>query len=279
MGKDLAPAAAQGNKSYPAVVLAAKYLHYFLTAANGKGHGAHSPFVFHFITRLLNDRKQYPEYSLVESIRKKMYADNRVVKVNDLGAGSAIAGGKERKLSAIARRAAKPMKYGQLLFRMVSTWQPGTILELGTSLGITTAYLSLANPHANVISIEGAPEVAAIARENLRLSGAVNARVEEGDFDDQLPRYLATSASIDFAFIDGNHLREPTIRYFEQLLPAIHNESVIVFDDIHWSSGMEAAWETIKSHKAVRCSIDLFFIGVIFFRKEFMEKQHFTIRF
>ncbi|HNR16193.1 MAG TPA: SAM-dependent methyltransferase, partial [Chitinophagaceae bacterium] len=84
---------------------------------------------------------------------------------------------------------------------------------------------------------------------------------------------------IDFAFIDGNHRQEPTERYFNQLLPKMHHESILVFDDIHWSSEMEQVWKTIKDHPSVRCTVDLFFIGVVFFRDEFREKQHFSIRF
>jgi hypothetical protein len=63
------------------------------------------------------------------------------------------------------------------------------------------------------------------------------------------------------------------------LLPKTSQESILVFDDIHWSREMEEAWGIIKSHSSVKCAIDLFFIGIIFFREEFKEKQDFTIRF
>jgi len=86
-------------------------------------------------------------------------------------------------------------------------------------------------------------------------------------------------SSVDFAFIDGNHRQEPTERYFKELLAKTNNDSILVFDDIHWSREMEDAWKTIKNNAAVTCSIDLFFIGIVLFRKEFKEKQHFAIRF
>jgi predicted O-methyltransferase YrrM len=264
---------------YSATKLAVKYIRYYLSAANGRGHGAHSPFVFHFITRLLNDRKHYPEYDAVESLRGRMKADNRTVQVLDLGAGSATSSSSLRKVSSIARHAVKPAKYGRLLFRMVRAWQPSTILELGTSLGVTTSYLSLAHPGAMVTSIEGAPEIAAIARQNLLQTGCSHVIVREGSFDTLLPDILSTGANPEFVYVDGNHLQEPTVRYFNKLLPVMQNDSVIIFDDIHWSPEMEAAWKEISSHPSVRCSIDLFFLGIVFFRKEFLEKQHFTIRF
>ena len=82
-----------------------------------------------------------------------------------------------------------------------------------------------------------------------------------------------------FAFLDGNHRKEPTERYFRELLPYLNNDSILVFDDIHWSKEMEEAWATIIEHEAIRCSIDLFFFGIAFMRKEFKEKQHFVVKF
>ena len=84
---------------------------------------------------------------------------------------------------------------------------------------------------------------------------------------------------LDLAFIDGNHRKEPTLRYFDTLLAKINNASILIFDDIHWSAEMEEAWEIIKMHSSVTLSIDLFFIGLIFFRNDFKVKQHFVINF
>lgn len=179
----------------------------------------------------------------------------------------------------IAKNSAKPKKFGQLLFRMIRCYQPRTVLELGTSLGITTSYLSLANPGSSVITMEGAKEVAAAAKRNISNMGLNNITFVEGNFDDTLQQVTNGCPGIDLAFVDGNHRREPTERYFLQLLEKKHNDSIFIFDDIHWSAEMEAAWNTIRRHPAVRCSIDLFFIGIVFFRREFHEKQHFSIRF
>ena len=162
---------------------------------------------------------------------------------------------------------------------MVKYYQPATVVELGTSLGITTSYLSLAKADANLITMEGSGEIARIAKLNFKTLGLKNIELIEGNFDNTLSPNVSRLSSVDFAFIDGNHRKEPTERYFRELLPKTNNDSILVFDDIHWSSEMEAAWETIKNNTAVTCSIDLFFIGLVFFRKEFQEKQHFRIRF
>jgi len=259
--------------------LATRYINYYLTASNSKGHGMHSPFVFEFITKILNDKTLYPTYEKVEALRNQILKDNTILEVEDFGAGSVIDKKSKRSVSSIAKNAAKPKKFGQLLFRMVKHYQPATILELGTSLGITTSYLSLAKSDARLITMEGSKEIADFAKGNLRNLGIRNVEIIEGNFDDALSSVVRGLSSVDLSFIDGNHRQEPTERYFKDLLAKTNNDSILVFDDIHWSTEMEAAWETIKKNAAVTCSIDLFFIGIVFFRKEFKEKQHFTVRF
>lgn len=264
---------------YSRFKLLIKYLHYWFTASNGKGHGIHSPFVFEFITKILNDKSAYPVYSKIENLRQELLKDNSVLNVEDLGAGSSKTISRQRIVSSIAKNAVKSKKYSQLLFRMVKYYQPHSILELGTSLGITTAYLSSANPDAKLISMEGAKEVAEVAKNNFRTLELQNPELVEGNFNDTLSVVVRSLSAIDFAFIDGNHRQEPTESYFQELLLKTDDNSILVFDDIHWSAEMEAAWKNIKNHSSVTCSIDLFFIGIIFFRKEFKEKQHFKIQF
>jgi predicted O-methyltransferase YrrM len=256
-----------------------KYVQYYFNALNGKGHGMHSPFIFEFITKVLNDKTVYPAYSTVEALRDQLLNNKDILNVDDFGAGSSVSKTNQRTVYSIAKNAAKPKKFGQLLFRMIKYYQPATILELGTSLGITTSYLSLANPEARLITMEGSKEIANVSKQNFKTLGLNNVEVIEGNFDSTLSSIVHGLPTVDFAFIDGNHRKEPTVRYFKELFGKINNDSILVFDDIHWSREMESAWEMIKNHESVRCSLDLFFIGIVFFRKEFKEKQHFTIRF
>jgi predicted O-methyltransferase YrrM len=167
----------------------------------------------------------------------------------------------------------------QLLFRIVNCYQPQTILELGTSLGISTAYMAMANPQARMITAEGSAAIAAQAKRNFQSLQCNNIKQVTGNFDDTLPGILAANPQPDLAFIDGNHRYEPTVRYFNQLLPHLHTNSILIFDDIHWSKEMEQAWEAVKENQSVMLSIDLFFIGLVFFNDQFKVKQHFTIRF
>jgi predicted O-methyltransferase YrrM len=264
---------------YASYQLAGKYLKYWLTASNGSGHGVHSPFVFEWITQVLNDKRAFDCFQAIETVREALKINNTEISVPDFGAGSRKHLDNKRKIATIAQSSLKPKKYSRLLFRMVHYYKPATILELGTSLGITTAYLSSANPDARVVTMEGAPEVAAIAQNNFKQLNLSNITVEVGNFDDQLSVVLNRLQQVDFAFIDGNHRKEPTLNYFHQLLETSTPSTIFIFDDIHWSKDMEAAWMEIQQHPAVTLTIDLFFIGIVFFRQEQKVKEHFSVRF
>ena len=186
---------------------------------------------------------------------------------------------RKRKVSEIAKSALKPKKFSQLLFRMVNFYQPRNILELGTSLGITTSYLANGNLAGEVITMEGSHEIANVARRNFVSLNLKNIQLIEGDFDKTLPSIKNQFSVVDLAFIDGNHRKEPTLNYFKQILNCSTQSTILIFDDIHWSREMEEAWKEIQSHNSVTLTIDLFFIGLIFFRKENKVKQHFVIRF
>ncbi|QNA46012.1 O-methyltransferase [Lacibacter sediminis] len=265
---------------YTAFQLGLKYLNYYFTAANGKGHGIHSPFVFDLVIKVLNDKMKYAAYKEVELQRSFLLGNETIITVEDFGAGSTKGLTKQRVVQQIAATSLKPKKYAQLLYRLVNYFQPLQILELGTSLGITTAYLAKANPTATVTTMEGSDAVAQIARQQFDELKLKNINIVTGNFDETLQQVIdQTAQPFNFVFIDGNHRKEPTLRYFEQLLAKTDHATVFVFDDIHWSKEMEEAWEMIKQHLSVTLTIDLFFIGLVFLRKEQKEKEHFIIRF
>jgi predicted O-methyltransferase YrrM len=264
---------------YSSFQLAKKYLHYYFIALNGKGHGMHSPFVFDFILHVLNNKNGYEAPAEIEAFRKQLLSNNTVVTIKDLGAGSRVQSSKQRTIANLAKNAIKPKKYTQLLYRLVKHYQPKTIIELGTSLGITTAYLSKANPSSTITTIEGSEAIANIAQQNFQKLNLSNIKSLIGNFDDLLPSAISQLPIIDLAYIDGNHRLEPTLNYFEQFLSKINNDSILIFDDIHWSKEMEEAWETIKAHSSVKCTVDIFFLGFVFFRQEFKMKQDFVVRF
>jgi len=257
--------------------LAGKYLKYYFTAGNR--HDVHSPFVFSLIENVLRDRKKHPAFKEIEELRRQLLKSEETLRVTDLGAGSLISTGNERKVKDITRFAAKQPKFGQLFYRLIQYLQPKRILELGTSMGLSTAYMAKAAPNANVITIEGCPNIAAKAAQNFQSLNLHNIRQVTGNFDTVLPEVLKEIQLADWVYIDGNHRKDPTIAYFNECLKYTDEYSVLIFDDIHWTPDMEAAWHTIQDHPKVTCTIDLFFIGLVFFRKDFKVKQHFTLKY
>ncbi|GAA3946317.1 class I SAM-dependent methyltransferase [Hymenobacter algoricola] len=254
-----------------------RYFRFLLRSGNA--HGLHSPFVFGLYTRVIHDETAYAAYIPIEARRRELLRSPASITVRDFGAGSHTGAGRQRRLRDIARTAAKPRPFGQLLFRLVQHFRPGVVLELGTSLGLTTAYLAAAAPAAHVVTFEGCPQTAAVARQTFEQLGLTNVEQVEGNLDETLPAALAAlPGPLDFAFFDGNHRYEPTVRYFEQCLPYRTDQSVFILDDIHWSAEMAQAWQTIKAHPDVRLTIDLFFVGLVFFRPN-QPRQHFSLRF
>ena len=264
---------------YSAFQLSKKYFHYLLTAQNGKGHGVHSPFVFDFIIHVLNDKKKYDVYDSIESLRNHLLQDNTTIEVEDFGAGSVKLPFKNRAVKDIADSSLKSRKYAQLLFRISKYYDAKTIVELGTSFGITTSYFASANSDSKIFTFEGAKNIAKIAKENFEKLDLKNIKIIVGDFGQTIPENKEKLPNIDLLFVDGNHRKEATLEYFNFFLRKAGNNSIFIFDDIHWSKGMEKAWKEIQSHEAVTVTIDLFFIGLVFFSKDFIVKQHFTIRF
>lgn len=256
----------------------AAYIKYLLRAGNE--HSIHSPFLFDLYTKIIISKKdQNPDYAALKTLRKELLQSNQQIEILDLGAGSRINKSNIRTIKTIAKNAEKPEKFGRLFNRLIRRFQPQTILELGTSLGLTTLYMSRAKPDSHIISFEGCPETAKIARQNFDKSGADNIEIIVGNIDETLPNELKKlSKGLDYAYFDANHRYEPTVRYFETCLPYATNDSLFIFDDIYWSPEMTKAWEYIKAHPQVTLTVDLFWIGLVFFRKE-QVKENFTLRF
>lgn len=242
-------------------------------------HAVHSPFVFSLLTKCFYDKKLKPEYAILKKYRNSLLENNNTIDVTDFGAGSKVFKSNTREISKIAKTAGITLERSELLYRIVNYFQPESILEIGTSLGLATSALSLGSrgggTKAKIITLEGCPETAKIAQNQFRKFGLTNIDSEVTEFN----TYLSKLQTLNFKLIyfDGNHQKQSTLDYFGLLLPTITNESVWVFDDIHWSTEMEEAWEMIKNHPKVTVTIDTFQWGLVFFRKE-QPKEHFVIR-
>lgn len=260
------------------ISFAIKYLKYKYSAKHKGGHGIHSPFIYDLLRNAIEGNEKSEKFEKIELLRKQLLKSDKIIEVKDLGAGSKVSKSNQRKVADIAKAVLTSEKYAQLLFRLVRYLKPKTVLELGTSLGITTLYLAEAVKNTEIVTVEGSPELARLAIQNFMRLGYRNIELKNSEFDLVLPKILNELRTLDFVFFDGNHRKEATLRYFEMCLPNINNNTIFVFDDIHWSQEMESAWNEIKKHNQVKATIDLFHFGLVFFRNE-LSKQDFIIKF
>lgn len=245
---------------------------------SGNEHSIHSPFVFELYNDVIADTNPFYVYEDIESIRAKLLLTDMEIAIEDYGAGSSINSAGKRKIKDIAKHTLKSPKYGQLLFRLVNRFKPKTIVELGTSLGLSTMYLAAANKSTEVITVEGCKNTAKVAQVNFDKIGFKNISLHQATFDDFLPAYLSKTETLDFVFFDGNHTKEATLNYFNWCVEKANEQTVFVFDDIYWSEGMTVAWEQIKKHQKVTTTIDLHFVGIAFFNTH-LSKEDFLLKF
>ncbi len=244
----------------------------------GGPHQVHSPLVFRLLTQVLVPHKDFYAFEELNAQRKSLLADNTTLEIVDYGAGSRKKiMGNSRKVSEIARLSLQKKRIAESLFYFIRDLQPSTGLELGTSLGLTTAYMAKASSGCNWVSMEGAPKVADYAINVLSQLAITNVEILKGNFDDLIPAYCAKGGNLDFALLDGNHRYEPTMRYFTWLSALAGEKSIFILDDIHWSSEMEKAWNEIQNSDRVSVSIDFFHFGIVFFRSG-IEKQKFVLK-
>ncbi len=249
------------------------YIHFLIRSKNQ--HGIHSPFVYDLVTNCFYDKKKYPEYATLQSFRSTLLKSKKKITITHFGAGSRVFKSDERKISAIAKHAGITFKRQKLLFRLARYFKPASVLELGTSLGMATAALAMGNKNASVITVEGCTATATIAQQQFNRFGLKNSTLINTSFD----RFFndQTTQKFDLVYIDGSHDKKTTLFIFNKLLQHVHNNSILIFDDIYWSPQMTQTWKQISLHPRVTVSIDTFQWGFIFFRKE-QKKQHFTIR-
>jgi predicted O-methyltransferase YrrM len=252
--------------------------HYLLHQLRaGTEHGLHPPFVYRLYSEVIRPQKHYYAYDKIEELRSALLQSTELLEVTDFGAGSRVDVKTTKSIRNIVKWAEKPPRIARLLFRLVERFEPATLVDLGTSLGLTTLYMASATSTTRLYSFEGCPATAARARQHFAAIGAANIELLVGNIDVTLAPALEKVNRLDFVFFDANHRYAPTIAYFEACLAKAHEDSVFVFDDIYWSQEMTAAWKYICAHPSVMITIDLFEVGLVFFRKK-QPRQHFRLK-
>ena len=227
------------------------------------------------LTKCFYDSKKYPEYVLLKNSRQTISSSSEIIEVTDFGQGSRVFKSNKRKVSQIAKHVGISSKRQRLLFRLVRYLNPNDILELGTSLGMSTIAMAMGNPASKIHTVEGCTNTAKVAQNQFYALQLEQIELDTNPFDTYFVENHSTH--YDMIFVDGNHNKESTLQYFELLLQNISPDSVIIFDDIYWSPQMTKAWDIIRHHPKVSVSIDTFQWGIVFFRTE-QQKEHFTIR-
>ena len=257
---------------------ALKHLTYHLISRHRRGHGIHSPFVFDLVSRVFRNKIDPDVVLMIENIRKKHLSDRTIVKVLDLGSGSSVLQSDLRKISDIAKYSSVSPRYGELLANLASEFGKQGIIEFGTCLGISTMYLAAGCRESIIYTMEGCPAISSLAARNFSSFGFDNITLMTGSFDDLLPEIKSKAGNPGLVFIDGNHRKAPTLKYFNEMAGISDKKTVIVIDDIHLSSEMEETWKEIKRNENVSFTIDIFRMGLVFFRKG-MSRMDYVIRY
>ncbi len=254
------------------------YIKYKLFSRHKYGHGIHSPFVFDFIVNVLNKKVTNNDFKDIEILRKELKSNKSLINVTDLGAGSKKSKSNYRKIKDIAKYSVESRKNAELIYKICNYYNCKNVLELGTSLGITSCYIAMSNKKSiNLTTIEGCKNIASIAQDNFNKLSVDNIKLIVNNFDYELNNQVKNN-NFDLIYFDGNHKYKATIFYFNTALKYSKSNSIFIFDDIYWSPEMTKAWNEIKSNDKVKVSIDLFNLGIIFF-KDGLSKQDFVIRY
>jgi predicted O-methyltransferase YrrM len=248
------------------------YLNHWLHVVDE--HSIHSPYFFDFYEKVILNKKQLVGFAEIENVRNNLLNSSLEIEVKDLGAQSTHFKNEKRALSKVAETSISPRALCELLFRLVNYMEATSILELGTSAGVTSLYLAK-QPQSKVVTFEGNKALINIARTNFESFETRNIKLIEGNLDITLSDYLQNPAKIDFVLMDANHRYEPTVRYFNLLTKRIAQKGIIVLDDIYHSEEMAKAWKELSRHELVYGSVDLFRCGILFFDPA-LNRQHFV---
>ena len=207
-------------------------------------YSIHSPFVYDFMKKVLYDRGSNRDYDLMLRISRLLDG---------------------KKYPTRRRR-----KEGRLLYRLVRYLEPETVLTFGQLSALNTSALALGNLQTKVYLEQSSDFL-----ETLNSMGVVNVSLirHDGNEEEQFERL-----NTGFVFYALDDFGDDTWNNLEDGFGTVDEETVLVFEGIHHSRHTEAAWEAIKANEDVTVTMDLYCIGIVFFR-EGIEKQDFMLKY
>lgn len=251
------------------------HLKHQLTAKNR--HGTHSPFVYKLADEVIYDFSSKKVYQAIEGQRKKLLNDDSNVECTEFAGDSPLVKNKINRVSVLAKRLKKP-RIAQLIFRLAVHSKAQNMLVLGANLGMTTAYLAKGNPQAHLIVIEECSATANIAFQVFKELDLTNVALQIGNFNSLLPKAVAEVKGLDFVYLDGRYTKETILNYFNCCLSKFNEYSLLIISDINQNQDMKEAWAAIKNRSEVTVTVDLFWVGLVYFRKG-QAKEHFKLKF
>jgi len=253
-----------------------KYTAHALKASK-RGHGIHSPFVYELVENVFYNENLHYVFEELNTIRAELKRTNTIIDSGNFGAGSRVFKSATKKISDIARHGISTKKQSEIIFRLINYLNLKVVVELGTSLGLNSLYMAKAGVDTKVYTIEGAKDLHDFAKQLFEKTNTTNIELIKGHFNEVLKPLLQELNTVSLVYIDGNHTYDATISYFNTCIQHTNENSVLVFDDIYWSEEMEKAWKEIANDSRVNLSIDCFYFGMVFFRKENKQKEHYKL--
>jgi len=245
------------------------YISFIIKSKNK--HGVHSPFVFDLITKCFNKKNPTNFDQLFLKYKKELFKNTSTINVTSNGTISNM-----RQVSKIYKSTGISNKSAKLLIKLMQYYKPTSVIEIETSLGLSTVALSISLPNSSITTIEECTKTGNIAQNLFNKYQFKNIKLIIGNFNETLVKQLNKN-TFDFVFFNGNHTKKATLDYFKLCLSSIHNNSFFLFNNIYRNLEMKQAWEEIKKNPSVTITIDTYQWGIVFFRKE-QQKEHFTIR-
>jgi len=236
-------------------------------------YNIHSPFLFHFFTNVFDTKKHYYDFYDIELYRRSLLSDNTAVELKDLGAGTSYKS-PSRTINQIAKTASSSTNKCMLLHNLCLYFNPQNILELGTNLGLATCYIHVANKVSQLHTIEGDKTLWSKSQAAFKQFKFSNIKSINSSFDEYIESHIDYIEQVDFAYIDGNHTYEATLKYFKQIVENTVQKKVIICDDIYWSIEMMKAWSEIKGMVKNGFTIDNHNLGIVIIDPHFDTCQH-----
>lgn len=242
-----------------------------LRARNIKGFGIHSPFLFGLVQQVIRNKHPYYCFANIEAVREGLKNSAEKIYVQDYGTGRSG----QRTIASIARTSLASTTKAQMLFRLARYANAKNILELGTSLGVTTAYLAATGSNVTCTTVEGSSELIQWAKSTARKVGLNNIKFMQGNITEILPEVLRQCEPFDFIYFDANHTYQHTMAYFNQCVENVQPNTIFVLDDIHASFEMDKAWREIMQHPKVTTVMQLNTIGIVFFDTAYKKRIYY----